>query len=97
MIMISPARAELPDLRAIVLYDDYPAPAPQLPGVMTWAQLLSLGAEQGAGQLEARLASLAVNQCAVLSYTSGDLDNTQPSLLFGCYDVQAPRATRKAQ
>ena len=71
MIMISPARAELPDLRAIVLYDDYPAPAPQLPGVLTWAQLLSLGAEQGAGQLEARLASLAVNQCAVLSYTSG--------------------------
>ena len=63
-----------------MLYDDYPAPAPQQPGVMTWAQLLSLGAEQAPGQLEARLASLAVNQCAVLSYTSGDLANIQPCL-----------------
>ena len=92
MIQVSEARRQ--QLRAVVQYSGDAAAGS---GVMTWAQLLSLGAEQGAGQLEARLASLAVNQCAVLSYTSGDMDNIKPFFFNGCYDVQAPRVTRKAQ
>ena len=63
-------RSKLPHLRAIVLYDDYENP-PSIPGVFTWSQIMQIGGDQSHDPLNERLRNIAVNQCAVLGYTSG--------------------------
>ena len=63
-------RSKLPDLRAIVLYDDFENP-PTLPGIFTWNQIMEIGSDQSSDPLNERLKNIAVNQCAVLGYTSG--------------------------
>lgn len=63
-------RSKLPDLRAIVLYDDFENP-PSIPGVFTWNQIMDIGRHQSNDPLNERLRNIAVNQCAVLGYTSG--------------------------
>ena len=64
-------RNTLPDLRAIVLYDEYENP-PRIPGVFTWKQIMDTGRDQSYDPLNERLKNIAVNQCAVLGYTSGE-------------------------
>ena len=60
-------RANLPDLRAVVLFDG----ETDLPGVFSWQEILQIGRESSELCLEERLSKIAINQCCVLSYTSG--------------------------
>ena len=76
-------RHELPHLRAIVLFDGQT----DIDGVLSWEQILEIGTETAqpsvltapftAGRatshscLDERLSNIAINQCCVLSYTSG--------------------------
>ena len=60
-------RANLPDLRAVVLFEG----ETELPGVYTWEEILQIGRDSSERCLEERLSQIAINQCCVLSYTSG--------------------------
>ena len=42
-----------------------------IPGVFTWQQILQIGRDSSDRCLEERLSQIAINQCCVLSYTSG--------------------------
>ena len=86
-------RTRLPDLRAIVLFDGNT----DVPGVITWDELLNIGFHYsvatmgsiliGAGRdqteasLAERLSNIAVNQCCVVSYTSGTTGNPKGVML----------------
>ena len=61
-------RDNLPDLKAIVMFD---CERSNVPGVINWDQLLEIGRNTSDTLLSERLSHIAVNQCCVLSYTSG--------------------------
>ena len=61
-------RSELPDLRAVVLFEG----ETNHPGVLTWKQVLEIGRDNSESSLVERLRNIAINQCCVLSYTSGN-------------------------
>jgi len=73
-------RSSLPHLRVIVLYGDDEVPS-ELEGVISWQQLLDLGSNASDGNLRARLANIAINQCCALSYTSGTTGNPKGTML----------------
>ena len=58
---------ELPHLKAIVQYLGRPARE----GVLSWEEVLEMGAEAEERELEDRLRRMAINQCCTLIYTSG--------------------------
>ena len=58
---------ELPHLKAIVQY----LGRPTREGVLSWEEVLEMGAEAEERELEDRLRRMAVNQCCTLIYTSG--------------------------
>ena len=62
-------KSELPDLRALVLFEG----ETDLPGVLTWRQVLEIGKDNSESSLDERLRNIAINQCCVLSYTSGNI------------------------
>lgn len=64
---ILPFRDQLPDLRAIVMWGE----EPWQEGVISWQQLLQIGQTVLDSELDERLRSQAVNQPAVICYTSG--------------------------
>ncbi|KAK4291324.1 hypothetical protein Pmani_035839 [Petrolisthes manimaculis] len=57
----------LPDIKAIVQWSGVPG----APGVLSWPELLAVGAAEKDTQLQHRLSLAAVNQCCTLIYTSG--------------------------
>ena len=71
-------RDSLPDLKHIVLYGEdevYES------GVINWRQFLELGSGLGEEELRERLESQAINQPAVICYTSGTTANPKGALL----------------
>lgn len=60
-------RSALKDLKGIVQYIGRPG----ADGVLSWNQLLELGASQSDDELNKRLQRMGVNQCSTLIYTSG--------------------------
>jgi long-chain-fatty-acid--CoA ligase ACSBG len=62
-----PYRDELVHLKAIVQYTG----TPTTEGVISWSNLLEMGAKEAENDLEARLDAIAINQCCHLVYTSG--------------------------
>ena len=74
-------RASLPHLWAIVLYGGDPAQTMEQPGVFTWNQLLQLGRDKHDSTLDSRLNNIALNQCCILTYTSGTTGNPKGTML----------------
>jgi long-chain-fatty-acid--CoA ligase ACSBG len=70
-------RDQLPNLKAIVQYTGEPT----VPGVYSWAKLMMLGSQQSDDELEARLKTVAINQCCTLIYTSGTTGNPKGVML----------------
>ena len=60
-------REELPNLKKIVQY----LGTPKDQDVMSWEELIQLGAKQEDKELNDRLARIAINQCCMVLYTSG--------------------------
>ncbi len=60
-------KQDLPELKAIVQY----LGTPKKEGVLSWEDLLQLGAGESDDELEERLKRIAINQCCALIYTSG--------------------------
>lgn len=74
---ILPYRDKLPDLRTIVMYGDLPSDD----GVLSWKELLDLGASVDENELRGRLEGQAINQPAVICYTSGTTADPKGALL----------------
>eukprot|EP00088_Acartia_fossae_P070043 TRINITY_DN9282_c0_g3_i1.p1 TRINITY_DN9282_c0_g3~~TRINITY_DN9282_c0_g3_i1.p1 ORF type:complete len:722 (-),score=191.14 TRINITY_DN9282_c0_g3_i1:615-2780(-) len=74
---ILPFRDDLPDLETIVMYGE----RPMEPGVMSWNELINIGASVSDTELRNRLENQAVNQPAVLCYTSGTTTHPKGALL----------------
>jgi len=74
---ILPFRDDLPDLKAIVMYGD----KPMEPGVISWQELFNIGSAVHGRELQLRLENQAVNQPAVICYTSGTTANPKGALL----------------
>jgi len=70
-------REELPELQAIVEYGDMPGQD----GVLSWKQLLDIGRSVDDHELDSRLRGQAVNQPAVICYTSGTTAKPKGALL----------------
>ena len=60
-------KSELPHLKAIVQY----LGVPKKEGVLSWEELMKLGADEPDDPLEDRLRRIAINQCCGLIFTSG--------------------------
>ena len=75
-------RDTLPDLRAIVLFDG----EQDVPGVISWKELIKIGQDASDSILQERLRNIAVNQCCVVSYTSGTTGN-QSQASIGSRDM----------
>jgi len=76
---ILPYRDQLPDLRAIVMYGG--GGGDGHPDVLSWDQLLQLGGTGDETALRDRLEGQAINQPAVICYTSGTTANPKGVLL----------------
>lgn len=73
-------RNELTHLKKIVMYDGK-VNKDKFPEVLSWQELMDLGKEQSKDALDARLANIAINQCANLVYTSGTTGNPKGVML----------------
>ena len=76
--MLSLVRSQLPDLRTIVMYGEDES---YEDGVINWAEFLQLGSSQTEEELRERLEQQAINQPAVICYTSGTTSNPKGALL----------------
>ena len=76
--MVSLVRSQLPDLRTIVMYGEEES---YEDGVINWAEFLQLGSSQTDEELRERLEQQAINQPAVICYTSGTTSNPKGALL----------------
>ena len=76
--MLSLVRSQLPDLRTIVMYGEEES---YEDGVINWAEFLQLGSSQTDEELRERLEQQAINQQAVICYTSGTTSNPKGALL----------------
>lgn len=74
---ILPFRDDLPHLKAIVMYGEKSVK----PGVLSWNELLNIGAAVPDRELQSRLENQAINQPAVICYTSGTTANPKGALL----------------
>jgi len=74
---ILPFRDELPDLQSIVIYGENPME----PGVVSYKELLKIGSSVCDTELQNRLEGQAVNQPAIICYTSGTTANPKGALL----------------
>lgn len=70
-------KAQLPHLKAVVQYRGQPSQ----PGVLSWSDLLEIGKLEPEQSLQERLRESAVNQCALLVYTSGTTGNPKGAML----------------
>jgi len=59
-------RDKVPSLKTVIQLSGKPAP-----GVLSWAEVLEIGAKETGDELERRVRQVAVNQAAALIYTSG--------------------------
>ena len=73
-----PYYRHLPDLKAVVQYRGSPAE----PWVVSWDRFLRLGEAAGDAELSARLAGQAINQPALVCYTSGTTANAPKGALL---------------
>jgi len=71
-------RSKLPDLRSIVMYGEEES---YEDGVINWAEFLQLGASMPGEDLSLRLEQQAINQPAVICYTSGTTSKPKGALL----------------
>ena len=78
MLKLPLVRSKLPDLRTIVMYGEEES---YEDGVINWAEFLQLGASQTEEELSERLEQQAINQPAVICYTSGTTANPKGALL----------------
>ena len=63
-------RNELPDLKVVVLFQS--SSSLKLTDVITWNELIKLGDSiKDESSLKSRQSKMAINQCAMLVYTSG--------------------------
>ena len=76
--MLPLVRSQLPDLRTIVMYGEEES---YEDGVINWAEFLQLGSSQTEEELRERLEQQAINQPAVICYTSGTTANPKGALL----------------
>ena len=76
--MLLSVRKSLPDLRTIVMYGEEES---YEDGVINWAEFLQLGSSQTDEELRERLEQQAINQPAVICYTSGTTANPKGALL----------------
>jgi len=77
--MIWEMKNELPDLKKIVVYT---GKSPNLEDVISWQQVLDLGNQDKDNEpLKERHRDMAVNQCAILVYTSGTTGNPKGVML----------------
>ena len=60
-------KSELPHLKAVVQYIG----VPKKEGVLSWKELMQIGAKEADDALEDRLRRIAINQCCGLIFTSG--------------------------
>jgi len=74
---ILPFRDDLPDLKAIVMYGEKPVEH----GVISWNELMNIGASVHGRELQNRLENQAINQPAIICYTSGTTSNPKGALL----------------
>ena len=74
---ILPFRDELPDLQSIVIYGENPME----PGVVSYKELLKIGASVCDTELRNRLEGQAINQPAIICYTSGTTANPKGAML----------------
>jgi long-chain-fatty-acid--CoA ligase ACSBG len=70
-------RDKLPHLKAIIQYTGEPT----APGVLSWSKLMMIGSQQSDDELDARLKTVAINQCCTLIYTSGTTGNPKGVML----------------
>ena len=68
---------QLPHLKSIVLYEG----TSDIPGVVTWDQLLKIGRDNSDEELGNRIKNIAINQCCILCYTSGTTGNPKGTML----------------
>ena len=68
----------LPELKAIVLFDG----ESNVPGVISWKELIKIGQDASDSILKERLRNIAVNQCCVVSYTSGTTGMNQSQVIM---------------
>ena len=78
MLKLLLVRSKLPDLRTIVMYGEEES---YEDGVINWAEFLQLGSSQTDEELRERLEQQAINQPAVICYTSGTTSNPKGALL----------------
>ncbi|XP_023337942.1 long-chain-fatty-acid--CoA ligase ACSBG2 [Eurytemora carolleeae] len=74
---ILPHRDQLPDLRAIIMYGEIP----EEDGVLSWEEFLNIGNSVADLELRSRLEGQAINQPAILCYTSGTTAKPKGALL----------------
>ena len=65
----------------MVVYGVDPAQTTEQPGVFTWQQLLHLGRDKHNSTLDSRINNIALNQCCILTYTSGTTGNPKGTML----------------
>ena len=64
------------------MYDEFDGDINSLgPSVITWKQLMKIGQDQNEASISERLSNIAINQCCILSYTSGTFQNTKMEIL----------------
>lgn len=68
---------DIPSLKVIIQYTGEPT----RPGVLSWKEIMEIGAEVSEQALTDRLEKIAINQCAVLIYTSGTTGNPKGVML----------------
>lgn len=74
---IQEVRDNLPDLKAVIQYEG----TPNVPGVLSWKEIMELGEKQTDEELEERLRNIAINDCCTLVYTSGTVGNPKAVML----------------
>ena len=70
-------RDKLPHLKGIVLYEG----TSDVPGVISWNELLKIGEDNIDTTLDERISNIGVNQCCIVSYTSGTTGNPKGTML----------------
>lgn len=70
-------RDQCPKLKAIVQYEG----VPDKPGIISWEDLMKMGAAESNDALNSVLGTIATNECCTLVYTSGTEGASKPVML----------------
>lgn len=70
-------KSQCPKLKVIIQYEG----KPEQPGVLSWAEVLEIGAKESDASLDSVLESISPNECCTLVYTSGTEGASKPVML----------------